>query len=228
MIIEAIVQHSKEIVEAAYGKADRVELVSHMQHGGLTPDAQTLKDALLMSFVPVHVMVRPHDDSFIYTEADQEIMLQTIALIDTYKGKNIVIGALKEDLRIDTDFLERVIESYPHMNITFHRAFDRARDVFEAYDTLCHYPQVKWILTSGGHADCMGGKDNLKRLVQKQKAQAGPIIMPGSGLNLENINALHQHIQADAYHFGKAVRLQQSFDHGFDQSTLKQLKTILK
>ncbi len=227
MIVEVIVQQSKEIVEAAYGRASRVELVSNMDKGGLTPDERTIKDCLLMDFLPVHIMVRPHDDSFIYSDQDKLEMLDTIALIDKYHGTNIVVGALNEDLSVDEVFLETIISQFPQMNITFHRAFDQSRDVFEAYDVLSKYPEVKWILTSGGKDNCMEGQEHLKELVKRQREVNGPIIMPGSGLDLNNIQALDQTIQADAYHFGKAVRLNHSFDYGFDQNVLRSIIEIL-
>ena len=93
-----------------------------------------------------------------------------------------------------------------------------------AYRTLAKYKEnVKTILTSGGAADCVSGQQELAALVREAKSIKGPQIMPGAGLSLHNIQVIHQIVQANQYHFGKAVRVDQSFAKRFDKKVMNQL-----
>jgi len=92
--------------------------------------------------------------------------------------------------------------AYP-MSFTFHRAFDDACNPFEALDDLieCGVPRV---LTSGTADKAIEATDILEKLVK----QAGDkiIVMPGGGINENNIVELYSKTKAREYHFSaKAI-----------------------
>lgn len=156
--------------------------------------------------IPVQVMIRPHPYGFMYRAEDKLAMKKDISLLYEMGYKRIVIGALTENKTIDTVFLDDLFSDFSELDATFHRAFDETRNQIEAYRTLVPYRKnIKRILTSGGAADCTDGKDMLLELVQLQSKLQGPNILPGSGLNAENIATLHEVIQAKEYHFGSGV-----------------------
>lgn len=228
MKIEIIVQNELEAIQAVQHGADRLELVSAISEGGLTPSHGTLKRVLKSTKLPVQVMIRPHSYGFTYSEADWEAMKEDILIVKELGGTGIVFGALNTDGTIDERLLERVIHIAEDLDITFHRAFDEAHSIKDAYETLTKYKQsINRILTSGGKARCADAKEELKWLVDQSRLTGGPAILPGSGLSSENIESIHNAVGADEYHFGSAVRKEGSFNNGFSEGAFAQIRSIL-
>ncbi|ASK62535.1 copper homeostasis protein CutC [Virgibacillus phasianinus] len=228
MMLEVIVQNVKEAIQAENLGADRIELVSVIQEGGLTPGYSTMKQVLSSVSIPVQVMVRPHSNHFYYTTEDMKIIKEDIKRIIEFGGERIVFGALDVNNAINEQILVDILNIYPQLDITFHRAFDDVLSQTEAYQTLTKYKRnVKRILTSGGEEDCWKGQKKLRDLVLTAKRNSGPKIMPGSGLSLQNIEEIHDIVQADQYHFGKAVRIDHSFTNGFDAQIMNKIKSVI-
>ncbi len=228
MEIEVIVQNVADAIEAEKFGADRLELVSTINEGGLTPSYETIKETLQQVGIPVQVMIRPHSKHFYYTETDITTMLEDINNLISLGGNRIVFGALNKDDTINQELLTRIVQLAPQLDITFHRAFDEVSSQQDAYYTLCQYRnQVKRILTSGGAENCDQGQTQLKQLVKLATETDGPAILPGSGLDAMNIAAIHSHVGASQYHFGKGVRKQASYSNGFDQNLLLQIRRAL-
>lgn len=226
-MIEVIVQNGEDAIEAEKLGAKRLEFVSAISEGGLTPSYGTIKLVLNSVSIPVFVMIRPHSHHFFYNESDMEIIKEDINQVLKLGGTRIVFGALHKDRTINEEMLKEVIAISPELEITFHRAFDEIADQLTAYKTLAKYEQVKWILTSGGKDTCAEGKEGLRALVELSREIDGPGIMPGSGLNPDNLSEIHQVVQADQYHFGSAVRNQQSFAKGYNKQAVKRIFEVL-
>ncbi|WP_343327838.1 copper homeostasis protein CutC [Lentibacillus saliphilus] len=228
MNIEVITLNERDTLQAKKLGADRVELVSAMQEGGLTPSYGTLARVLSSAPLPVHVMVRPHSYGFTYTTEDWHVIKEDISIIQQLGGTRIVFGCLTEDGQVDEQLLTKVIELAPEMDITFHRAFDDAQSQLDAYAILSKYSQhISRILTSGGKKTCAEGAAMLKQLVTLSEKSGGPRIMPGSGLSAANISALHQQIGAKDYHFGSAMRVDGRFDQPLAETAIAHIKQQL-
>ncbi|WP_106496242.1 copper homeostasis protein CutC [Lentibacillus sp. Marseille-P4043] len=229
MKLEVIAQNGQEAKQAEELGADRIELVSAIQEGGLTPSYGTIKQVLSSVSIPVQVMIRPHSYHYYYTNADLQIIYEDIKNVLELGGNGIVFGALNKDNTINEKVLENVMEISPQLDITFHRAFDEVTSLHDAYQTLTKYKQnVKRILTSGGERDCVAGKSKLQELVHTAKKLDGPKIMPGSGLTPENIQDIHKTVNANQYHFGKAIRIDQTLANPFNQKKITNLTNTLK
>lgn len=227
-MIECIVENENDARAAEELGADRLELVSAIQLGGLTPSYGTIRTTLKNVKIPVQIMIRPHDYGFIYSSTDKEAMKADIAALYDMGHYRIVIGALDQNKNIDTDFLTDLFKEFPNLNVTFHRAFDEVDDQLEAYRTLVPYRNnIKRILTSGGASSCLRGILSLQKLVQLQHQLNGPGILPGSGVKLDNLRELDMAVGADAYHFGSGVRKHQSFEEGFDKKVFEGINHIL-
>lgn len=227
-MLEVIVQNKQEAKEAEKFGADRVELVSAMQEGGLTPSFGTLKQVIGSVNIPVQVMIRPHSYGFHYSVEDMQTIKADVQAVLDLGGNGIVFGALNDDNTINEQALNDVIEIAPQMDITFHRAFDEVAPQEAAYRLLTKYKShVKRILTSGGASDCEHGKEQLRNLVNLSKELDGPVIMPGSGLAPGNILDMHTAVGAWEYHFGKAVRIEDSFQNGFDAEAVEYVKRLV-
>ncbi|WP_078381948.1 copper homeostasis protein CutC [Sutcliffiella halmapala] len=224
MKLEVIVQNEQEAIAAEKLGADRLELVSAISEGGLTPSYGTIKRVLASVSIPVQVMIRPHSHHFFYDDSDMEIIVEDIRNLLNQGHHRIVFGALNRDYSINEQILQSVLLISNELDITFHRAFDEVASQTEAYQVLTKYKKnVKRILTSGGEQTCGEGQEQLRKLVSLEKKLHGPVILPGSGLNLDNIEKLNQLVGASEYHFGSGVRMKQSFLEGFNQLTFNKL-----
>lgn len=228
MQIEVIVQNAQEAIEAENLGVDRLELVTAIEEGGLTPSFNVMKDVLKNVTIPVQIMIRPHSNSFQYDEQTMEDVEASIQDVISAGGNRIVFGAITEAGTIDQTALEIITRAYPTLDITFHKAFDNVTDQMTAYKTLGKYSQVKRILTSGGARHCMDGKDQLQKLCEACKEGKGPEIMPGTGLNPENVQSIHTHVKATHYHFGRAVREGNSYDRSFSKQALETIYRYTK
>lgn len=228
MELEIITLNETDTLQVERLGATRVELVSAIQEGGLTPSYGTIKTVLNKANIPVQIMIRPHSYRFVYNETDWQIMKEDLLAIKSLGGNRIVFGALSLDGYIDERLLYKVIECVPDFDITFHRAFDDALSQVEAYHILNKYKHhVKRILTSGGKPKAIDGIDNLRQLIQLSKQLNGPKILVGSGVKPSNLKILHNELQATEYHIGSGVRLHQDFSKALDASKMKQVTSYL-
>ncbi|WP_099353830.1 copper homeostasis protein CutC [Fredinandcohnia onubensis] len=227
MLVEIIVQDAVDARMAEEHGANRLELVTAMTEGGLTPSYGIIKDVVQAVSIPVHVMIRPHGYSFTYSEDDKRVILEDINVCKELGATGIVFGSLTESGEIDEAFLEKVIEAADGMKITFHRAIDEAKDIIEAYKTLQKYSDsIQTVLTSGGAPKALEGVENLKTMLALAK-KPSPVIMPGSGLSHNNIVELHEKVHATEYHFGSAVRINGKFSEPINGNTIKTIKELL-
>ncbi|KOP28854.1 copper homeostasis protein CutC [Exiguobacterium acetylicum] len=201
-MLEIIASTVEEAVAAEQAGADRIELVSALSEGGLTPSYGLIRQVVSTVEIPVHVLVRPHSKSFVYSKADEETIITDIDLIRELGAAGIVVGSLTADGRVDEGFLGRIIKHKGELSLTFHRAIDSSRDILEAAEVLADFPEVDRILTSGGQATALEGKETIARLI---KDYPDLIILPGSGITLENAEALLEATNASELHVGSAV-----------------------
>jgi copper homeostasis protein len=109
----------------------------------------------------------------------------------------IVIGLLNMDGTIDIVRTAALIEAAYPLDITFHRAFDRCREPFEALEELIEIGCER-ILTSGQQPSVVDGADLVTEL--NKKADERIIIMPGSGVRKENIKMLAEKTGCVEFH----------------------------
>ncbi len=227
MIIEVIVQNEQEAIRAEKMGAERLELVSAINEGGLTPSFETIKRVLSSVTIPVQVMIRPHSRDFFYSDSEVKTIIEDVKNVLNLGGHGIVFGALKKDYTLDENALEKIIALSDQLDITFHRAFDEIDDQLSAYRVLTNYKkQVKRILTSGGHMDCLKGKHELRKLVELSKEMEGPSILCGGGLTSTNIEEIHQAVESSEYHFGSGVRKNGSYTEGFKKEVFEQITEL--
>ncbi|MCQ4090754.1 copper homeostasis protein CutC [Exiguobacterium sp. LL15] len=201
-MLEIIASTVEEAVAAEQAGADRIELVSALSEGGLTPSYGLIRQVVSTVEIPVHLLVRPHSKSFVYSKSDEETIITDIDLIRELGAAGIVVGSLTADGRIDEGFLGRIIKHKGELSLTFHRAIDSSRDIFEAAEVLADFPEVDRILTSGGQATALEGKETIARLIEEHPDL---IILPGSGITLENAETLLKATKASELHVGSAV-----------------------
>lgn len=171
---------------AIAGGAQRIELCSALEVGGLTPSAGLIKEARILTCrkVKLHILIRPRPGDYIYTRDEIEVMLTDVDFARKLECDGVVIGALTPEGDVDTDVVGCLAAAAGNMLVTFHRAFDLCRDPFEAMEALKQIPSIDRILTSGLAPSAPQGLDMIKELVAK--APEGIAIMPGAGVNSGN------------------------------------------
>ena len=227
-VVEIIVLNKEDAKIAESHGADRLELVSAIAEGGLTPSYGSIKTVVESVKIPVMVMVRPHSYSFVYRKEEWTAIREDIRAARELGAAGIVFGAITEQKEIDFELLAMVLEEAKGLSVTFHRAIDETNPC-ETYHSLCQSPyRPDRILTSGGQMRVSEGLEALKKMIAESGRSAdAPVIMPGSGLAIENIASIHEQLQAREYHFGSAVRMNGSFYSPIDGDMLEKIKKMI-
>ncbi|RMA66106.1 copper homeostasis protein CutC [Ulvibacter antarcticus] len=164
--------------------ADRIELCTELSVGGLTPSYGLIEKVMSELCIPVHVLIRPRSGNFTYSEDEIEVMLRDISFCGKMGCAGVVCGALTSENEVDEVTVKRFLDASAEMELTFHRAFDWCRDPFESLQILQKLG-VNRILSSGQQPKAIEGIVLLKQLLNLSEATIA--IMPGSGINLQNI-----------------------------------------
>lgn len=177
--------------------AHRIELCDNPGEGGTTASYGFIKAARELLEIDLYPIIRPRGGDFLYTDAEFEIMKTDVQVCKETGCDGVVTGILQKDGSIDKKRCARLISlAYP-MEVTFHRAFDRCANPFEALEDIIDIG-CKRILTSGLHPTASEGAEMIRQLIN----QAGEriIIMPGSGVNSRNITEIAEKTGAVEFH----------------------------
>lgn len=196
-IIEIATTDFATTKSAVDGGADRIELCAALVEGGTTPSYGTIKQCREAFTLPIFPIIRPRGGDFLYTEEQFHIMLSDVKLCKQLNCDGVVIGLLNADGTIDKKRTAALVEAAYPMEVTFHRAFDRCNDPFEAVEQLIEIGCQR-ILTSGQQPAAPGGVQFIADLVKA--ADDRIIIMPGSGVRKENIKELADKTGAIEFH----------------------------
>lgn len=205
ILLEVIADSVADARAIEEGGAQRIELVSALSEGGLTPSVGLIEQVVRAVGLPVHVMIRPHAQSFCYTPDDLAVMVRDIELAKQSGAAGVVFGALTKSGELDRAALQTLLSAAGKLAVTFHRAIDAARAPLTLAEELRQLPQVTRVLTAGGAGRI---EDNCAQL--KQLAKAGSAIIAGSGITLENVAAIIAASGVREIHVGTAVRAEKS------------------
>jgi copper homeostasis protein len=180
------------------GGAQRVELCAGISEGGTTPSYGEICIARELLPIKLHVIIRPRGGDFLYNEQEIRIMERDIQMARRIGVDGVVWGCLTPDGQIDIPNAKRLMEAARGLSVTFHRAFDVCIDPHRALEELIALG-VDRILTSGQQPTALQGLPLLKELVQRAANRI--IILPGSGINENNIRQIAQESKAVEFHF---------------------------
>lgn len=177
--------------------ADRIELCDGLSEGGTTPDFETVKDLRAKINIPIFVMIRPRGGDFTYSDAEFEQMKTDLIYLKSLGVDGFVFGILDGNDEVNLVQNKTLVELANPLPCTFHRAFDRAKDLENALEKVigCGF---KTILTSGQKPNVSEGKENLKKLVELSAGRIG--ILVGGGLRSSNIKEIREFTNADYFH----------------------------
>lgn len=181
-ILEIACFNTASAIIASVGRADRVELCEDADAGGITPSRRSFDFVRASISAPIFVMIRPRGGDFVYSEKEFLTMKEQLLVFKKINANGFVFGILKDD-RVDKERNRELVELAHPLPCTFHRAFDKVSDPFQAMEDLigCGF---KRILTSGTKSNAVEGIEVLAKLVEQAKGRI--IILPGGGIRSGN------------------------------------------
>lgn len=175
-------------IALAHG-ADRVELCTGLELGGLTPSA-ALVEAVAAVGLPVHVLVRCRPGDFVHDAEETALMAAEVRSVIASGAAGVVVGALTADGGLDTDAVARLAaaahDAGRPVEVTLHRAIDVSADPVATAALLPGLGLTR-VLTSGGAPAAAQG---LARLAAMVEAAPGVQVMAGGGVRPADIPAL--------------------------------------
>lgn len=202
-MIEIIATTIEDAIRIEKSGCSRIELVSALTEGGLTPSYSLIKNVVQAVNIPVNVMIRPHAKSFIYTPEEIQLMKEDILIAKELKANGVVLGVLDDKNEICEKSLSELLSVCDGIDVTFHKAIDELTNPVTGIKLLKKRPQIKNVLTSGGKGNI---EDNIE-VIKDMILNAGHInVLLGGGLNFQNIARIIEKTKAKDYHFGTAVR----------------------
>jgi len=226
ILLEVIATTVADARAAERGGANRIELVTAMGEGGLTPSIGLIESVVDAVGIPVNVIVRPHSRSFVYDADDYAVLLRDARAIAKTRANALVVGMLREDGDVDTDGLSRVIDAADGLPLTFHRAIDEARDLVAAFDTLLHFDAVTNVLTSGGKPSVLQAESTIAKLVGRASGTRCTV-MAGAGLGVDSVAPFVASTQVRAVHFGSGVRVGGNGLAPVDDAAVRRVRSLL-
>jgi len=197
LLLEIAANSLASAVAAEEAGAGRIELCASLGEGGLTPSYATIALARERVRIPLYVLIRPRAGDFLYDELELETMQRDIEACVKLGCDGIVIGALDADGDVAREPCRALIAAAGPLGATFHRAFDMARNPRSALEAIVALGCER-ILTSGAEPSAREGAGLIRELVE----QAGTriVVMPGAGVDADNIAALRAATGAHEFH----------------------------
>lgn len=184
ILLEVCVASAEDALTAYRAGADRLELNTALELGGLTPSAGLLRAVKAAAPLPVITMIRPRPGGFGYSDADVEVMRVDIAIARQYESDGIAFGILNADGTIDVDRCRTLREGAGPGQVVFHRAFDVTPDPFRALEQLIDLGFTR-VLTSGQRPRAVDGADLIRRLIDAARGRIE--ILPAAGINRQTV-----------------------------------------
>jgi copper homeostasis protein len=167
------------------GGADRVELCSALELGGVTP-SNALVETVSAVGLPAQVLVRCRPGDFVYDADEVALMAAEVRSVVASGAGGVVIGALTAAGALDTEAIHRLVEAARGagtaagrpVEITLHRAIDQAAD---PVGTAALAPSLGFtrVLTSGGAVTAAAGVATIGEIAA---AAPGIEVMAGAGV----------------------------------------------
>jgi len=228
MLVEICVSNITALNLASKYGADRVELCQELSCGGLNPSIALVERSVVLG-MNTHVLIRPRSGDFVYNEDEKIQMMEDIVHYQKLGIQGIVVGALTPQGELDVSFLRRLRMLTPNIELTFHKAFDDIDNWQKALEELI-FMKFDRILTAGSAGNVFAGKERLRDMIEFASNRIQ--ILPGGGINTENIGDVIEFIKPNALHFSGATKQFLGKSKYFNSEVLlvdeEKLKSLIK
>lgn len=195
--LEVCANGYESALAAQNGGAKRVELCDNLAEGGTTPSYAQIALAKKNLSIEIWPIIRPRGGDFLYTDLEFELIKEDIKICKSLNCDGVVIGILKADGEIDKERCAILIELAKPLSVSFHRAFDMSNNLEKSLEDLIELGIVR-VLSSGASSSAIKGAETLARLVLQAKGRIS--IMPGAGINENNLQQLIDKSSATEFH----------------------------
>lgn len=202
-ILEVIACTVEDAIAAERGGANRLEIISRFDVGGLTPSIDLVREIKAKVSLPLRVMLRESPSYGVSGEDEVEELCAAAHQLNTIRVDGIVLGFLKSG-EVDFGLTEKILSCAPNLKATFHHAFEEATDKFFVIEKLKRLAQIDRILAHGGQDVWVDKASRLK--AYSSAAQPGIKILAGGGVNIEVIKLLRAKTSIREFHVGSAAR----------------------
>lgn len=210
--VEICAPSFESALAAQKGGAGRIELCSELDVGGVTPSLGMIQGVRSVLNIAVNALLRPRSGDFLYSSYEVETVLRDIALCASAGVQGVVVGALNANAGVDrTVAADWLKEARRHgLSVTFHRAIDCAANIFDALEEVASLGYDR-VLTSGGCPTAWEGRETIARMNSMMINRTGSarrplIIMPGSGINPDNIREIAELTGVSELHLSASKR----------------------
>ena len=203
MILEVIACSVADAIEAAKGGAGRLEVVSALDRGGLTPSLELVRAIRDAVDLPLRVMVRESDGYETSGETEIEKLCAAAKVFSRLDVDGLVLGFL-DGKTIDLELTRRILAAAPSLGATFHHAFEDAADQLQAVREIKKLSQVDRILSHGGPGELEQRRQRLDAYVHAAAPEI--TIVAGGGIDSRAIALLRQTSAVREFHVGRAAR----------------------
>lgn len=210
LILETIVLSPDDALVADGAGADRFEVCSALQLGGLTPSMGTIRTIRSLSQKPIMCMIRPRQGGMNYQPNAIRVMQSDVEQAVEMGADGLVFAFLTADGDVAVSQCKELIRRAHRastgkaLEMVFHRGFDLTRHPEEALEKIVDLGFDR-ILTSGKAPNVLEGCSMIRRLIELADERIQ--ILPGGGvdeLNAEEIlrktgaNQLHAYLPGSA------------------------------
>lgn len=196
-ILEVCGETLADAVSAEISGADRIELCTALDLGGLTPSYGLVAETLLAVKLPIWVIIRPRPGDFVYSPYAVRVMARDIELFRKAGVAGFVFGVLEPDGKVSIPNCRRLLDACGDLPAVFHRAFDRTPSLSEALRNVIELG-FKRILTSGRGETAADGAPIIARL--RERAAGRIEILPCGKVLARNIESLLRATGCDQVH----------------------------
>lgn len=202
-ILEVIACSVEDAIEAERGGANRLEIISRLDVGGLTPSLDLVREIKAKVSLPLRVMLRESEGYGVSGETEIEKLCAAAREFNAIGVDGIVLGFLQNG-EIDFGLTEKILSFAPNLKATFHHAFEDASNKFAAIEKLKKLAQIDRILSHGGSAEWTEKRELLD--LYTQSAQPEIEILVGGGVDADAIKLLREKTSVREFHVGSAAR----------------------
>ncbi|HVX38584.1 MAG TPA: copper homeostasis protein CutC [Gemmatimonadaceae bacterium] len=187
VLVEACVDSVASAAAAERGGARRLELCDNLDVGGTSPSVALVRAVKEAVAIPVFVMVRPRGGDFLFSPREHAAILASIPGLHAAGANGFVIGALTAEATVDEQQTRELVDACALSPVTFHKAFDIARDQAAELEALVRCG-VSRVLTSGGAPTARDGVEALRALVRQAHGRID--VMAGGRVRAPNVREI--------------------------------------
>lgn len=223
-MLEVIVTSVEDAIAAEAGGADRLEIVRALDRDGLTPEFALVRAITSAVRIPARVMLRRRNAFDVEDDAELDRLCEQARALTALPIDGLVLGLLRNG-HVDAAAMTAVLNAAPSARVTFHRAFEHTADQHATLTMLQTFGQIDTILTSGGHRL----DERVAKLCALHAEVAGRFtVLAGGGVDAPVLTVLRARTPVQAFHVGRAARVNSRLDRPVDVERVRMLAGKVK